>query len=144
MHSEAINIPVDLFMTVNRDLIDLYQEPFTDTAFEAAIPDTEFYAIYGGLDTNTDGENHIQYIPPDKRYEKIAKINASCGATKRIASKGKLTILYECSCDIPAEKKLKHHPDYNKLNEVMLLCRRCHSAEHKRLRSLAMAQAVNE
>ena len=35
-----------------------------------------------------------------------------------------LTIIDECSC--PAEKKQNHHPDYDKPNEVMKLCIKCH------------------
>lgn len=52
-----------------------------------------------------------------------------------------LTITYECPCD--AEKQ-KHHFDYERPLEVMLLCRKCHGAEHRRLRSLTTAQAFNE
>jgi hypothetical protein len=50
-----------------------------------------------------------------------------------------LVIKGECSCDV--EKKQKHHPDYSKPFEVVILCASCHAAEHARLRSLT-AQAV--
>jgi Zn finger protein HypA/HybF involved in hydrogenase expression len=48
-----------------------------------------------------------------------------------------LTILYECSCD--SALKHNHHFDYSRPLEVIRLCPACHSAEHSRLRSLAVA-----
>jgi hypothetical protein len=43
----------------------------------------------------------------------------------------------ELKCSVcGADKPDKHHPDYDKPLEVVFLCRRCHIAEHKRLRSL--------
>jgi len=43
-------------------------------------------------------------------------------------------ILYECRCKHP--KKHKHHFDYNRPNEVILLCPACHGAEHARLNKI--------
>lgn len=57
----------------------------------------------------------------------------------------KLNILYQCECGEEKGKKEKHHPDYDFPLSVALLCRTCHAAEHKRLRSLATANtAVNQ
>lgn len=52
---------------------------------------------------------------------------------------GQLNILYECPCSAPG--KHRHHFDYTKPFDVIILCDSCHAAEHKRLRSLS-AQAV--
>lgn len=54
----------------------------------------------------------------------------------------RINILYECSCE--ATEKHHHHYNYSKIYDVVLLCDACHAAEHKRLRSLATAQAVNQ
>lgn len=43
-------------------------------------------------------------------------------------------VLYECRCDHPS--KHNHHFNYELKNLVIRLCPACHSAEHKRLRSL--------
>ena len=43
-------------------------------------------------------------------------------------------ILYECPCI--SEKKVKHHFDYSRPYEVILLCNKCHGLEHKRLNKL--------
>lgn len=58
--------------------------------------------------------------------------------------KNELTIISECPC--VHTKKYKHHPDYSKPLEIILLCPACHGAEHARLRSLATSAlvAVNE
>lgn len=52
---------------------------------------------------------------------------------------GQLNILYECPCS--AQGKHRHHFDYTKPFDVIILCDSCHAAEHKRLRSLS-ASAV--
>jgi hypothetical protein len=46
-----------------------------------------------------------------------------------------VSILYECRCE--NGKKHRHHYDYKKPFDVILLCDQCHMTEHKRLRSLA-------
>jgi len=51
-----------------------------------------------------------------------------------------ISVLYECPCG--ATGKHHHHADYSKPYEVLLLCDKCHAAEHKRLRSLLSAQTV--
>jgi len=38
-----------------------------------------------------------------------------------------------CECIHNNLKKENHHPDYDKPLEVMRLCKKCHSAEHKKL-----------
>jgi len=48
--------------------------------------------------------------------------------------KEELTILYECSCDVP--HKEDHHYDYLKPDEIIRLCNKCHSIWHGRLRVL--------
>ena len=51
----------------------------------------------------------------------------------------RLIIKGECSCDV--KKKQKHHPDYSKPFEVVMLCSNCHGAQHKKFKSLS-ASAV--
>lgn len=55
--------------------------------------------------------------------------------------KGTLTILYECSCNIPSDQKDRHHPDYSKPLEVMLLCHRCHMKWHSKVKQEAIQTA---
>lgn len=47
-----------------------------------------------------------------------------------------LDILYECPCDVPFKKKHKHHPDYLKPLEVIVLCPKCHAGWHAKLRQM--------
>lgn len=55
--------------------------------------------------------------------------------------KDRLTILYECSCNIPSDQKDRHHPDYSKPLEVMLLCHRCHMKWHSKVKQEAIQTA---
>jgi len=43
-------------------------------------------------------------------------------------------IIYECPCI--HKRKIKHHFDYKRPYEVILLCPSCHRKEHVRLRNL--------
>jgi len=139
------NMPVDRFFARNNCFADLCFTPPAANAVASALPETEYYAVYGGLDEHDDGTNKIEYVAPNLAYNQIRKITNSTSKTKKLAAAGMLIILYECSCNVPKSEKLKHHPNYDKLEEVMLLCRKCHAAEHKRLRSLTTtARAVNE
>lgn len=52
----------------------------------------------------------------------------------------RVIVLRECSCDC---KKDRHHPSYKEPFVVELLCRKCHKAEHRRLRALAAQSAHN-
>jgi hypothetical protein len=45
-----------------------------------------------------------------------------------------LSILYECACETNGKVKHKHHHDYSKPFEVILLCKKCHSVWHSKLR----------
>jgi len=54
------------------------------------------------------------------------------GAYRKMVG-AKLTIIYECPCK--AKKKLKHHYNYDRPLEVMLLCYSCHRKEHQRLKT---------
>jgi hypothetical protein len=47
----------------------------------------------------------------------------------------RIVIIKECACLKP--KKVKHHPCYKTPFIIEMLCYRCHSAEHKRLRALS-------
>lgn len=46
------------------------------------------------------------------------------------------TLIREACRDCGAEKVQAHHPDYSKPLDVIWLCRRCHVAEHVRLRAM--------
>jgi hypothetical protein len=52
----------------------------------------------------------------------------------------RLNILYECKCI--AIGKHRHHFNYKKPYDVILLCDICHIAEHNRLRSLTANAAM--
>ena len=43
----------------------------------------------------------------------------------------RVQVLYECPCE--KDRKEKHHFDYARPYEVLLLCEKCHKAEHSRL-----------
>jgi hypothetical protein len=45
--------------------------------------------------------------------------------------KEKVNIMGECECS--SEKKVRHHPDYNKPYDVIKLCPKCHGKEHSRM-----------
>lgn len=57
-----------------------------------------------------------------------------------VANRKQVQIIYECPCEV--ERKHKHHWNYEKPLEVMLLCPQCHGAEHRRLNRLKKVSAV--
>lgn len=74
---------------------------------------------------------------PTKNKMLWAKNNPKKVKAEQLARnhKYKTEIIYECKCI--AEKKFFHHYDYNYPHLVLLLCRDCHLAEHRRLRRLS-------
>ena len=44
----------------------------------------------------------------------------------------RVVILYECNCN--NDEKEKHHPDYFFPYFICKLCKKCHKAEHRRMR----------
>jgi len=69
-----------------------------------------------------------------QRYQKNSLKIRSRVATRYAEVVGKLDIIYECRCK--NKDKFNHHFDYDRPREVIRLCRKCHTAEHYRLKTL--------
>lgn len=67
-----------------------------------------------------------EHCPPKEQCNLSGWANSLCRFYPE-----RIITLKECDCD---EKKLNHHPDYNKPFEIMKICRFCHKAEHKNMR----------
>jgi hypothetical protein len=132
---KAAMMTVDSYMSRNNKGCEF----FPDMWFNADAIANRYYVPAITMDQAFDfmGEddeaNVGKDISPMLSWQKLYHITRSQTETNRIARNGDLIILYECACDV--EKKLRHHPDYSKPAEVMLLCRKCHAQEHKRIRA---------
>jgi hypothetical protein len=92
-----------------------------------ALHHDEFEDIYGLSEENKNHRPVKVVLPYGTNHALITNTKT---LTDRAQKRGELVILSECPHD---GKKHRHHPDYDKPSEVMLLCRKCHSAEHSRI-----------
>lgn len=99
-----------------------------------AMDEEEFELLYGL--TDTVDEDHIDNRIPLSASKENQEHRVMVERThNKMQSVGSVKVLYECQC---SGKKIRHHPSYEpgREREVMLLCRKCHAAEHARLRRL--------
>jgi len=76
-----------------------------------------------------DIETGTSFILPNGSYDKLIEHR---NIKEYVRSNPYLVeIISECPCNDPY--KIKHHPDYSDPNRVVLLCRKCHGAEHARI-----------
>ena len=71
----------------------------------------------------------------DIEVEKAFHPVVSCRQKTSSLPQEKKFVAYECPCD---EKKEEHHPDYRNPALVILLCKKHHRIEHKRLNELGI------
>jgi hypothetical protein len=102
--------------------------PYEQSDFSIqALHHDEFEDIYGLSEENKNHRPVKVILPYGTNHDLITHTKT---LTDRAQKRGELVILSECPHD---GKKHRHHPNYDKPNEVMLLCRKCHSAEHSRI-----------
>lgn len=71
-----------------------------------------------------------------QKWQRNNKEKAKCSRLARYYPH-KVKIIYECPCKDNGTKH-QHHFDYARPFEVLLLCHKCHRAEHTRLRNLEL------
>ena len=78
---------------------------------------------------------------PDKHSDKISRIRCiNCLTRTDIGhlmtqNSHMVNIISECDC--AADTKIRHHFDYSRPYDVVLLCSLCHFAEHRKLKENA-------
>lgn len=105
---------VDKFIKRNQRLADTDNYPNMTSLYEALSYDD--FDVMFGVDSTA--------------FDFFAKERKSA---YNIMKSNKVHILYECPCSNP--KKQRHHYNYSRPTEVLLLCPSCHRKEHSRLKA---------
>lgn len=93
--------------------------------------------------TKCSGLNRRKTSPENcERQRKYRKnfLKVKNGDKFSFINKSLFTVIYECRCT--KAHKENHHFDYSKPTTVIRLCKKCHAAEHTRLRRLAKSASA--
>lgn len=112
---------VDKFMKTNKRLYEP-ENNFEMSSLWRALDADEFDAYYG-IDTT-----FIRASVMNEAYRKMHN--------------QKINVIYECPCK--KEKKHRHHFDYDRPCDVLLLCVSCHRKEHSRLHQSQAAMTAHD
>lgn len=128
-----LQMAVDNFMQINNrfclimpDFVDRHSTR-SARSFIPSLSLEEHDDLYGLGEQ--DIEMGFSVILPKGGYDKPMALESAHSHVQRHPFS--IEIISECACDDPY--KVKHHPDYNFPNRVVLLCRKCHGREHAKI-----------